>query len=288
MTAKNDHPANWIRAVQRIRKLDLSFQEKLVRLNASHERLGVSDEAFEYGLLKVAEDFRTCSECAEQVADNFWNFEYLGGGKRDSVCRECRSAIRLRTIAEQRKANELFQLTEEQQSFLDKHNISFDRVFFANGMGLSQYRPIMKAGGYEVVVGATACERAGHSLRNRKGDCIQCRPASLAFERRHEAPAFVYIALSPNSGLIKVGLATDAAEREKMLKQSAYGGFSDWFIVESVYCETAGKVESDVHKRLQPYKYDAAYRKQGAWVDCRELFDCDVEVASDALHDIIG
>jgi hypothetical protein len=243
---------------------------------------------WEYGLLKILEDFRTCSECNELLPDNLWNFEYLGGGKRGTVCPKCRSAIRQQVVEEQERAAGGFQLTDAQQAFLNRHKIPFDRVFFANGMPPSRYRPIMKARGLEVAVGVTACQRAGHSMRSRTGNCIQCNPAALAFQRRHDAPGYVYIASSRSAGLLKVGLTNDISDREYMLNLLSYGGYSDWGIVESIHCDLSGSVEAEVHKNLHPYKHETCYRKQGSWVDCRELFDCDVEVAYEALHAIVA
>jgi len=284
MTSNSGYPSNWIRAIQRIRKLDLSFTEKYARLTASHKRFQLSWDSFEYGLLKISEDFRPCEDCGELLPCDLWHFEYLGHGKHSSVCRQCESAIRTKTIEEQRKANLSFRLTDIQWEFITKHNVSFDRVFFANGMKHRQFRVAMKAGGYEVAVGVAECERAGHSMRNRSNHCVQCAPYSLTCQRRHETAAYIYIAVSDSSSLVKVGLTNDLKTRGYMLNQSSYGGHSDWKMAESVFCHEAGKVEAEVHRSLSSYKYCASYIKQGARVDCRELFVCNVEIALQALH----
>ncbi len=178
-------------------------------------------------------------------------------------------------------------LDNEQLEFIQRHGIYLSRVLDAQGKPPRWYRPIMKAGGYEVAVGVTRCIR-GHSLRTRGGHCVQCNPASLAFQRRHDVEAYVYVAYPRDGNLIKIGFTGDLEGRKKSLNSSAYAGYTDWLIGESVLCENAGSIEARLHSALELYRVSADYFKQGEYVDCREVFDCSFERAISELRAIVG
>lgn len=118
------------------------------------------------------------------------------------------------------------ELTKEQTTFLTKHNTAVGSVFDATGLGKNDYRKLMKDLGKTVAIGVTPCKKGNHAMRTRSGHCIQCNPASLAFQKRHSMNGYVYIAGSLELSVIKVGLASDVEERMKSLNRLNYAGLA--------------------------------------------------------------
>ena len=109
-------------------------------------------------------------------------------------------------------------LTSEQLAFLNCHGVSISEVYDATGMRRKHYYSDMKLLEMRVAIGVTPCTNKGHTMRNRNGRCVQCNPASFAFERRYEQEAFVYIAGSIRKKIIKVGAIRDSCHsREEIL-----------------------------------------------------------------------
>jgi len=179
-------------------------------------------------------------------------------------------------------------LTLEQWSFIVHHKIPLDRVMDASGMRTKAYQAFMSREGLWVAYGVTPCRGAGHTLRTRKGHCVQCSPSALAFLRRWDEPGSVYIATSEESGLCKVGTAKDVHERLAMLNRIGYGYTTDWVGRWVAEVDNAGMVESAVQQRLARFKENGGYLAKGYGAECTELFHCDPETALDALNRVLA
>jgi hypothetical protein len=173
-------------------------------------------------------------------------------------------------------------LTELEKQFLAHHKIPLSRVFDATGLARREYSNIMRREDKYFAVGASECLN-GHTLRTRSGNCIQCRPASIAFELRRYAPAYVYIAGSTASKLIKVGSSKDPTDRLYIANLDGYAGASDWNILFFVHVGQAGAVESEVQSRLRTYKKKIRFNRNGVEQEASECFSCNYSEAHSNL-----
>lgn len=180
-------------------------------------------------------------------------------------------------------------MTENDEYFFEKHEIPLSRVFNAAGYKRGEYQPIMRAYWLWIAYNASPCAREGHTLRTRAGHCAKCDPAKIAFMRRNDEGGDVYVLRSTSTGLVKVGCASDASERAKHLRASGYGGAHDWAVVYSSFVSAAaGKLEFEVHRRLRPFLVTTGYFRGDLWVDCRELFNCDLEIVVGTLKECLA
>lgn len=179
-------------------------------------------------------------------------------------------------------------LSNDQLDFIKEHGIPLDKVFNATGMKRAQYAAIMKSLGSHVAIGVTPCSGKRHMMRNRSGHCVMCTPMYLTFQKRHEEEAQIYVASSKRSSLIKIGIAKDAHERLKQINYYGYGGISDWEISYAKTVKNAGKVEAESQKRIGNKKLNVVYERDGEYVDCREIFNCDTNLAIQTVKQAIS
>jgi hypothetical protein len=177
-------------------------------------------------------------------------------------------------------------LTLEQHAFLVHHKVPLDRVMDATGFATKAYQAFMSEEGLWLAYGVTPCRESGHTVRTRKGHCVQCRPATLAFLKRWDQPGFVYIATSEDSGLCKVGTAKDVDARISMLNQTGYGYATDWVGRWKVEVQNAGMAEAAVQGRLAGFKETGGYLSRAQGAQCIELFHCSADVALEALREV--
>ena len=174
-------------------------------------------------------------------------------------------------------------LTFEQMAFLTRHKIPLGQVFDATGMRQIDYAEAMRKQDKLFAFATTPCEKSGHTLRSRSGNCIECNTANIAFTMRAYKDAYVYIAGSRSSKLIKVGSTTYLEKRFDSINSEAYGGANDWICIAYVKCEKAGTVEFAVHQRLHAFSFAAQYVRSGRMHDAYELFSCGYSNARIAL-----
>lgn len=174
-------------------------------------------------------------------------------------------------------------LSAEQKAFLMEQGIPLSMVFNSKGMPSSRYKSIMKAGDFLVAYGATPCSRGGHTLRTRHGHCVQCGTHHIAYIRRFSEPGYVYLAHSKSKNLVKVGASNDPNVRERNLNGYAYGGASDWVVIDQFHTKDHAKHEHLAHQRLAAHRASGEYFNDGGWVVCNELYSCTVEVARTAI-----
>jgi hypothetical protein len=109
----------------------------------------------------------------------------------------------------------------------------------------------------------------------------------IAFMRRHDEAGEVYVAYSKRGKLCKVGSAKSAQNRIRSLNTLAYGGRSDWRLIEfEAFSRGAGWVEAQVQKRLLKYQTSGLYERESRWVECYELFDCTHGIATKSLREV--
>ena len=178
-------------------------------------------------------------------------------------------------------------LTFEQRAFLLHHDVPLDRVMDASGLPRKVYQALMSQEGLLVAYGVSACREMGHTMRTRKGHCVQCNPAALAFLKRWNESGYVYIAISEESGLCKVGTAKDVAARIRMLNQIGYGYTSDWAGRWQAEVSNAGQIEAAVQRRLVGYRETGGYISEAQGSRCMELFNCGDDIALAALEAVL-
>lgn len=177
-------------------------------------------------------------------------------------------------------------LTKNQISFLERHKISLGSVFDATGLSRNDYRKEMKELEKVVAIGVTKCKKKGHQIRTRSGHCAQCNPASLAFQARNTALAYVYIGGSLNLKLIKVGMSKDVQSRFTSLNDLGYGGVSDWTCLYWKNTINAGEIEFHTHASLNKYAAPTTYKRFGKIVNCLETFSCDAKFAIKEIENL--
>jgi hypothetical protein len=160
-----------------------------------------------------------------------------------------------------------------QKNFLAQHNIPLSWVFDASGLRRNEYSTIMREEEKYFAYGVSQCLN-GHELRSRKGNCIQCRPANIAFELRHHAAAYVYIAGSIIGKLIKIGSSKDPHNRLYIANLDSYAGLSDWQPLYSAYVPRAGKIETGVQSALSLYQRRIEFCRNGVEQVANECFAC--------------
>lgn len=179
-------------------------------------------------------------------------------------------------------------LTLPQICFLIDQGIPMYQVFDATGIKTGDYKRIMKELGMAVAIGVTPCKKAGHTLRDSGGHCLQCGTHNIAFRRRYHESGTLYVARSENLGLTKIGTAKVVGKREYTLNNCGYGGSSDWKMQFTQHCDKVARVELEVHQILKNHNVSKSYWKQDNLVDCSEIFDCEVELAIKAIEQIIS
>ena len=179
------------------------------------------------------------------------------------------------------------ELTEDQLDFLKRCDVPMSRVFDATGYRTGEYQKLMSLLELWVAYGVTPCKAEGHTLRDRKGHCVECKPANLSYLRRHDESGEVYVAWSKSNQLVKIGSASDADERTRQLNYYMYGDCFDWTIVYKKYVSRVGKVEARAHQLASEYYTHGYYIKEGYCIECRELFSCEIDIAIEAVNGAI-
>lgn len=168
--------------------------------------------------------------------------------------------------------------------FLQSQAIPLSRVFDASGMSRSAYQAAMNELEMVVAIGVSPCKEAGHTLRTRAGHCAQCNTHALAFLLRHDAAGEVYVAVSAQSDLVKIGTSKNAQARMTSLNGFGYGGVTDWKVYCQYACNKAGMVEFLAQSTLHGHRTSRSYVKTGIPVDCQELFSCSASAAAAAVQ----
>ncbi|MEH2515162.1 ferredoxin-like protein FixX [Bradyrhizobium sp. AZCC 1610] len=163
------------------------------------------------------------------------------------------------------------ELTEYELRFLSSQRIDESEVMDCADMSPRRYKWAMEEEGYLFCIAPRSCY-TNHRLRSRVGHCIECDTARIAFVRRHHAEAYIYIAGSLGSRVVKVGNALWPERRVSALNSRCYGSIRDWVMLYHIKFVDAGKVEFGAHRRLFGYRRGR-----------QEIFRCNYELARKAL-----
>jgi len=174
-------------------------------------------------------------------------------------------------------------VSPDQMRFLQSQEIPLSRVFDASGMSRSSYEAAMIELEMIVAVGVSACKKGGHTLRTSAGHCAQCNTHALSFLLRHYEAGEVYVAVSAQIGLVKIGTGKNAQARMHTLNKFGYGGATDWTLHAIHACNKAGRIEFLAQKMLNVHRTSRRYIKNGNTVECQELFNCSVSAAATAV-----
>ena len=170
------------------------------------------------------------------------------------------------------------ELTDQEIIFLRSQGISPEEVFDGRGMSNPTWKARAKEGQFDFVL-AGRCTNGGHRLKTRAGHCIQCRTSSIAFVRRENAKANVYLAAANNRTVIKIGYASWIYAREETLREQGYGGHWDWEILCWVKTQNAGQVEREISHLFSQHRISGSYIKGYEVQEAVEMFSYDFDEA---------
>lgn len=174
----------------------------------------------------------------------------------------------------------IIEFTEQELSFLKSQGIRPEEVFDGRGMSNPTWKDLAKQGGFDFVL-AGRCTNGGHRIKTRAGHCIQCRTSAIAFVRRENAKANVYLAAANNRRIIKIGYASFIYAREETLRQQGYGGYWDWEILCWVKTQNAGQVEREISNLFSGSRTSGHYVKDYELQEAVEMFAYDLGEAID-------
>lgn len=181
-------------------------------------------------------------------------------------------------------------LSKDEVAFLKEQGIApsqvFDASFTKKKLDVQKQMETLDLSFY---FGHSACRSGGHTLRTKAGHCIQCDTSKIAYQLRHSAAGYIYLAYSQDKKLAKVGFTkNDPQERAELLRQEKYANASDWDVKKiAKYEKDAGRREFAIHSRLGHYQKSITYEKyKGQMVECREVFSCSLDAASKVFDDV--
>ena len=180
-------------------------------------------------------------------------------------------------------------LTKDEKEFISHHGIQPSDIYDGRGEIIRVYHDKAKERGCQFVI-ANPCPN-GHRLKDHSGHCIVCRPMGIAIRNRESGKGVVYVAV--NGKFTKVGMiennikSVDKAinKREYRLNdEGGYGGRAGWKTVKTWQIEkNAGKVEREAQNLLDKYKVEKDYIHSGELHSAKELFECSIQTAIDAV-----
>lgn len=175
----------------------------------------------------------------------------------------------------------------DELEFLKRLGVKPEEVYDGIGQTQERRRTEAKRQGKTLILGPP-CGAAGHRLRSRSHFCVQCDPKKLAFQARHTAPGYVYIAGSTLGRVIKIGTASNMGQRHKQLCAERYGGLGDWVVLFQMKVKEGGRVEQIALSCLKTFSTEREYVKDGESQKAGEILCCTFTVALKAVADALG
>ncbi len=186
--------------------------------------------------------------------------------------------------------NEILELlTNDEKDFINHHGIAPSNIYDGRGETIKVFHKKAKEQGCSFVL-ANPCPY-GHRLKDRSGGCIVCRPVIIAIRNRECGKGVVYVAYSGK--YTKVGMIENNIKdkgkainkREYRLNdEGGYGGRDGWTTVKTWNVEkNVGKIEREAQKLLEKYKVEKFYIHSGDLTNTKELFECPVPTAIEAV-----
>ena len=169
--------------------------------------------------------------------------------------------------------------------FIRKHKLNELDFFDAKGRTAADCRSEMKSKNKIFVYNTTPCSKGGHKIRDRSGHCIVCKPAGIAFNRRHTTTATIYLLGSIKMKLIKIGMTTESIEtRVSKLNSRKVGNTNDWVALRTFESNNAGDWETRIHHRLNKYLAQGNYYDR---VESREMYRCSFSKSNEVINNLI-
>ena len=191
------------------------------------------------------------------------------------------------THALQQYVNLLAALTSHEVEFLKSYGFDENSVYDARGISRKRARKNAKLLDKPILLGSP-CTQGGHRLKTRSGHCLECDPSKITYQTRHSSKGSLYIAASPSSGLIKVGMSNNLNQREKSLQREYYAECGDWQILASIALIEAGRAESDIKNALKPYQaHGLFYEKNGLAQESTEVYEICFEPCMKIISKIL-
>lgn len=178
------------------------------------------------------------------------------------------------------------ELTRSELVFLASQGLGPEDVFDARWMSQPHWFREIKEAGKTIALGS-ACRKAGHRLRSRKGHCAQCDTKVLAYAGRYDLEQHIYIAGSLSARLVKIGVCKNLLQRERQICSERHGNATDWEVIYAVHIARSGEIEERVLHRLARYSVDEHYWKNGGFQKSIELRRCSISEAVKALNEEI-
>jgi len=175
-------------------------------------------------------------------------------------------------------------LTKDEVSFLESQGLSPFDVFDGRAISSIPSRGSLAKEAYKLIVlRDPRRSHCGHRLTTRKGHCVECDTAKIAYASRHGAPGFVYIAGSKRLGCIKIGTTQNVYQRLDNLNGQSTAGANDWRLLFYVKFERAGAVETLAHSFLPKPTTSRTTFKDGHDQEAKEIFECCFQDAYKAI-----
>ncbi len=180
-------------------------------------------------------------------------------------------------------------LTKDEKEFINHHGISPTDIYDGRREMIKVYHDKAKALGCRFVIAdPSSC---GHRLKDRTGHCIMCRSFSIAIRNRESGEGVVYVAV--NGIYTKVGMienniksVEEAIKRReyRLNDEGGYGGCDGWRTIKTWQLKkNAGIIEREAHNLLEKYKVEKNYIHSGELHSTKELFECSIQTAIDAV-----
>lgn len=182
-------------------------------------------------------------------------------------------------------------LTEQELAFLKQQGLGPEDVLDGRFLSQEARRKKAKVAGKEIVIGS-ACSKGGHRLRTRYGHCVQCDTSKIAFLKRYNTKAYVYIAGSKEKKFIKIGQTNEISDREKTLNFSsgdneAYARANDWCILLHFHTDESGRIEQETKQVLENFSSPQPYIRGGKQKNADEIYTCSFKQAEEALKKVL-
>lgn len=160
-------------------------------------------------------------------------------------------------------------------NLLQKHGFTEEDILDATGMRAKDWKLSLAESGRRFAIGVTPCKAAGHRIRNKSGNCVQCGPRSLIHASEYNQPGLVYVAWSKSLRAVKVGIINTTRRtetRERELNRIGYGGVNDWEIFFQVHSVERGRKENSFRSHFQRSKVEIKYEKNGKLQFAKEIY----------------
>jgi hypothetical protein len=182
------------------------------------------------------------------------------------------------------------EFTKSQLAFLEKHNITEDRLLNAEGSAMTEeVVQKMKDGELILAYNTSACAaNKNHPFKTSEGNCPQCSSANLQSALKEFESGYVYIIGSVKAGLVKIGSTTEIVKRVKSLNSasSKFANCDDWEMLFYAKTKKIGMVVREIQEKLSNYLDTRQYNKSEKSPKANELFRCSFNKAKQAFTEV--